>query len=56
MFDVRQSIDKFHIIGVNQKNSCIKTLINCVKSGTSVATAEVKRESAIIKQYAANII
>ena len=50
------SMSKFHIIGVNQKNSCINIPSKFEKSGTNVVTADVNLVNAIKKQYAENII
>ena len=47
---------KFHIIGVNQKNSCIAIPSKFPKSGTIVVIADVNLAKAITKQYIANII
>ena len=49
------SILKFHITGVNQKNSCINIPNKLEKSGTTVVTADVNLVNAIIKQYTAKI-
>lgn len=48
------NIPKFQIIGVNQKNSCIKIPSKLEKSGTNVVIADVSLVNAIIKQYAEN--
>ena len=41
------NIVKFHIIGVNQKNSCIRIANKFEKSGTNVVTADVNLVNAI---------
>ena len=46
------NIFKFQIIGVAQKNNCIKTARNWETSGTSVASADVSLVIATIKQIA----
>ena len=47
------SIDKFHTIGVNQKNICIAIDSKLEKSGTNVVIADVNLVKAIIKAYTA---
>ena len=47
------NIDKFHITGVNQKNSCINIPNKFEKSGTTVVIADVNLVNAIIKQNVA---
>ena len=47
---------KFHITGVNQKNSCINIASKFEKSGTNVVIADVNLVNAIKKQYAENIM